>query len=297
MNEENKHITIIRQVSNIAVFVLPILTILYFLWRYNTQLFIFLKYYKFILFGCNLILWIGFIFTFIALITRKRVLVGTIFFFIMISCLSIGTLGLMGASNTAYLFNGLPELYSQAQLGKNLYYLTSEGGGQGKWFLELYECGNPSFHCELVFRDWDRLGGHLIVDASSKEINIIDDANLLIYTYGEHPRYYKSWSEIQLEDGFYYLSYHCKSSDNPYGWNIYDCSNTFTLYQCNLNYTGCDPLPIEYTTNTDDFLDLEADETTNEINLYKDDGNSKTLIFTYGANPECYIAGCTITDK
>jgi hypothetical protein len=43
---------------------------------------------------------------------------------------------------------------------------------------------------------------------------------------------------------------------------------------------------------------LEANEASNEINIYIDeDANRDTLIYTYGEYPRCYVEGCEILEK
>ena len=76
---------------------------------------------------------------------------------------------------------------------------TSKGGDRGTQFLELYKCGNPNTHCEPVFSDVDLFGRHLVVDASNNEINLVGKYSTLIYTYGEHPRYYEQSNNPQLK--------------------------------------------------------------------------------------------------
>jgi len=56
MNKESKFAKAVGQISKIGVIVIPIFTILYFLWFQATSLFIFLKYYKIILYSCDLVL-------------------------------------------------------------------------------------------------------------------------------------------------------------------------------------------------------------------------------------------------
>jgi len=72
---------------------------------------------------------------------------------------------------------------------------------------------------------------------------------------------------------------------------------TDILYEWNLDYTGCDPLLIQYTGNNDESLDLEVDEIANEVNLADQFSYHETLIFSDGLHPRCYVNGCTITSE
>jgi hypothetical protein len=52
---------------------------------------------------------------------------------------------------------------------------------------------------------------------------------------------------------------------------ISNCAiETYALYECKLDYSDCNPLPLRYTTDIGaDTLDLKADKTANEINLIR----------------------------
>jgi hypothetical protein len=70
-------------------------------------------------------------------------------------------------------------------------------------------------------------------------------------------------------------------------------SYTYTLYECDLDYTSCDPLPVQYTETNHEYEwgYLDINEATNEINAYS---FKDSLIFTYGENPVCHIHRCEI---
>ena len=74
---------------------------------------------------------------------------------------------------------------------------------------------------------------------------------------------------------------------------------TYRLFECDLGHASCDPIPIMYTKDNVDFLVLEADETTKEINLYDElsDSDERILIFSYSEHPRCYVEGCEILEK
>jgi hypothetical protein len=296
MNKESKFAKTIRYVSNVCIIVIPIFVIFYFWWFQHTQLFIFFRSYEAILYGCDLILWIGFLFTFGAFIARKRIVLGIIFFLITIPCLSISTLGLIGHSPSTSFFSDLPILYDHAQLDENSYYLTSEGGEWGLHYLYLYICENQSFYCEPMSLGRDH-GGHLIVDAPDKEINIVDDMNGLIYTYGQQSRSYEEYSRTQFGNHLYYVSEGCNTWANDY----HDSCGTYiySLYECNLNNISCNRLPFQYI-GEDGYSNLQVDDSAKEINFYLEPypyNDPGILIYTYSSHPRCYVNGCTITSE
>ncbi len=136
----------------------------------------------------------------------------------------------------------------------------------------------------------------VICDEKRNEANIIRTANdVLVYTNGENPRSYDQYAGIEFNGYQYFLAWQCNH------WSPSTCdSETYTLYQCNLDFKSCDSLPLQYTTEkSDEFFVFEADETANEINLYDDfdDNLDRALIFTWGEHPRCHVEGCKILEK
>jgi len=108
---------------------------------------------------------------------------------------------------------------------------------------------------------------------------------------GDHPRVYVRYP-VQLGNHVYQMAANtrdfkkCATTPSCDGYTI-------TLYECNLDYTCCDPLPVQYTITLQNNIYLGANEATNEINASDD---NDTLIFTYGAHPVCYVDKCVILD-
>ena len=298
MNRESKFAKAIRLISNICVFVLPILVILYFWWTQDTQFTIFLINHKTLLFGCGLILWIVFLLTLTTLATRKRVAVGIIFFLITTPCLTISSLCLIGdLPGYSLFFSNLPQIDNHIQFEKNTYYLISEIGEWGISHQELYKCGGQATHCEQLGEVGIHSDDHFIPDVSNNDLNVVNGENDLIYTYGEHSRSYEGYSKTKLGNHLYYVSDEC----NTWGNSYHDVCETsiYFLYECNLNNTGCSQMPFQYIGNAF-YIEMKPNELTNEINIYFDIGTypgTTTLIYTYGPHPRCYVNGCTITSE
>jgi hypothetical protein len=293
MNQEDKLARTITRMGNVGIIVLPILTILYSLWVQLTPFFIFLQSYEIILYICNLILWIGISLTLSALLLRKRLVLGFILIVITTPCLTFSSLSLMRDSPSTIFFTNLPTLYDHKTLDNDDYYLTSEVGDHGTPELRLYKCGNKRLYCELVFIDQDRFGGHLVIDQYNNEVNIVNnDPCGLLYSDGEYPQRYESCSGAKAGGYIYYLSENC-SKMSGYSCNTY----TYTLYQCQLANILCIQIPFEYKINHEVYLYLESNETSNEISIYNDYDDNKTLIYSYGAHPSCHIEGCKILKR
>jgi hypothetical protein len=115
----------------------------------------------------------------------------------------------------------------------------------------------------------------------------------LAYTDGDNPRRYE-WHSVQLGDHKYQMALDDHDSRECTSTLFCD-SYTYTLYECNLDYTSCDPLPVQYVTTSSDSIFLNANEVTGEISA----SNSKdTLIFIYREYPVCYFFDkCVILDQ
>ncbi len=78
-----------------------------------------------------------------------------------------------------------------------------------------------------------------------------------------------------------------------YSW---DCDQfVHTLFQCDLDYTNCTPLPISFSTDDTSFLlSLRVDDEKNEISLFLEhfDSDDEIHIFTYGSTPQCFVDYC-----
>jgi len=206
----------------------------------------------------------------------------------------ISTLPLLSI-NVLYISAFYPVIEQKAQFEGYDYYVISqlnvdEGLNEISYF---YKCKKWSFTCANL--DFSYHGYQpMAIDKVKKEVTVIDVYGNISYTDGENPRSYALHVGAQLGNHLYFLSedwYLPKGCDPNASWtcDIY----SYILYRCNLDYTSCNPLPIQYSGQDVYDVALEADEATNEINAY----NDQTLIFTYGLHPRCYVAGCTITDK
>lgn len=153
----------------------------------------------------------------------------------------------------------------------------------------------------------------IICDEEKKEANFVDKyTKVLYYTDGENPRQYVEYAGAKLRGHRYFVSRKV-SFPGDCVTEISNCAiETYALYECKLDYTSCNPLPIRYTTDIGaDTLDLKADKTTNEISLFRHrsrfryecqyqkclGGVYKALIFTYGESPRCYVEGCSILNQ
>lgn len=128
------------------------------------------------------------------------------------------------------------------------------------------------------------------------ETNVVDRwHNTLMYTDGENPRHYDEYAGATLDDHQYFLSRECND------WVPSTCGSlTYTLYECDLNYKSCNPLPIQYTQyDTRNSLSLVPDKTVDEISLYEGyfETDDEILIFTYSEHLHCYVEGCKILEK
>src|SRR5688572_2740154 len=75
------------RISIIYLAIFPILTISYFVWILNTELFIYLRGYKYILYSCGIALLIGLTLALSALRIPKISMLGVVFAIVTVPCL------------------------------------------------------------------------------------------------------------------------------------------------------------------------------------------------------------------
>ncbi len=130
----------------------------------------------------------------------------------------------------------------------------------------------------------------MVVDEEMKEVHIFIQSNgsdrRLYYTYGVQPRTYMNG--ITIGDQTFYLAYY-----TDYGAEYVPF--IFMLYRCKSNNTSCHRLPFQYEENWLPYGYIEVDNSTGEMNLNIIIDNQ--LIFSYGANPRCYVEGCSLKDR
>jgi hypothetical protein len=170
----------------------------------------------------------------------------------------------------------------------------------------IYRCEESTLNCELLA---ENQGGELnvVVDRKSHVINLVrtgwdSDSYDLVFSFGKNSTI--SWRDESKisRNHIYQMSQEC---NNPHLVDKYSSacdSYTHTLYECDLDFTGCHSLSMKYTSfNRDEYFIWDVDENSHQINLFSDLLNSATaeekLILTYGKNPQCYVDGCEIFGK
>jgi len=299
-NNESKFSQSLKKVGNVLTIIMPIISLAYYFWvRFRIPLIFYVSNYKEISLVGVLVLSAGYIFTIGLLIFAKSSnkfairKLGVVVFALTIPLCCLGNA----------IFLSLPTVMDKAEISNTTYYLTGEiEVFDVHTFHHLYKCDDSRFACEQTSfyeggdASFDPL--RLMIDKTTNlnEINVIwvspDGNTFLGYTYGAQPRYYDY--PAQLNDHFYYLAYYDYPNSPP---------TTFVLFECKLDNTSCKQLPILYT-GLGRSRETIADETTGEISVFM--GNefdqktlryNKTLIFTWGENPRCYVPGCEILEE
>lgn len=208
------------------------------------------------------------------------------------------------AINTMYLIIYVPRIETSAQCNSITYYIAyGHPFGDAQWTYRQLTKWEGVFRYKSSFFGYapGRGPSEIICDRAKSETNIVSlYPQQLRYTDGEHPRAYVYGASAQLQDHLYFLSDQWATPDKRTSEPCCSCNTEiYTLYECNSDYTGCNPLPISYIACYADDLALNADPATNEVSLVEQySGNdSETLIFTYGRNPRCYVDGCAIGTK
>ena len=110
----------------------------------------------------------------------------------------------------------------------------------------------------------------------------------LIYADGEQP--HEILASEQFENNIYYVGVYPAygSSSEEY---------TYVLYKCQTSFTSCERLPFHYA-DTGGSFELEFNDSTHEVEVYQWKYKiGDTLIFSLGAEPQCYVERCTIPSE
>jgi hypothetical protein len=200
--------------------------------------------------------------------------------------------------NVFYLQVHMPGVEATAKCNGITYYI-SHGSPlfDEQWTYVQLTKWRGMFNYESYFYGYapSASANEIICDVEKNETHFIRDSYRLIYIDGENPIGFEGYWGAQLKGYLYFMSEewlsqeHCNEEESK-GCDIV----VYTLYQCKLNFTDCNPLPISYTASDVFSLELRADEITNEISLFRHyfSGDDETLIFTYGENTRCYEDGC-----
>lgn len=192
------------------------------------------------------------------------------------------------ATNMAYSVSCLPEIIDQKEFGNFKYYIVWGIDFDYRDHLSFYKCEKWNIKCDKPYRTYSQMYFEkIVVDKEKNEVSAVDGKYKfgLVFTYGEKSRRYGR-NSVQLEEHAYQMAI----DENDYKVCL-TATCTYTLYECDLDYTSCNPLPIQYSTTYDGFIYLSINETANEINATDGDDN---LIFTYGEHSVCHADGCVI---
>ncbi len=184
------------------------------------------------------------------------------------------------------------------------------------YFDTVFQCQGATYYVANIHYDiyWDTeltkwLGGlnyethgmpsqrifNIACDEHEAEINFVGHDNQLFYSKGEVSRTFYP-ETAQFKEHRYFLEE---------GWSCDNgCSiSSYRLYQCRLDFTSCNPLPISYALSSkrddDAIYELKPDEIANTISLFQwfSDNEDEVLIFSFGNEMHCYAEGCKINGK
>ena len=110
----------------------------------------------------------------------------------------------------------------------------------------------------------------------------------LIFADSDPPRYY-TLRGTSSENNHFYPSVECIK------WKPNTCTAyKHMVYQCELDNTGCAPLPFQYI-GKDELANLEFNEATQEYEFYIWPYiGDEFLAYSFGDHPRCHVEGCEI---
>jgi len=165
--------------------------------------------------------------------------------------------------NVIHASSFFPSIENNIKCNGNTYYITwMHPFGDYQWTFDQLTMWR-GLKYETQFFGYSEGPFEIVCDKEKEETNIIRAINgVLIYSHGENSRGYYGYAGAQLEEYEYFLSDRCNN------WNGNTCpTETYTLYECNLNYTSCDSLGISYTEEVNRHKTLERRK--RELNVGK----------------------------
>ncbi len=207
--------------------------------------------------------------------------------------------------NGLYLFVYMPWLETTAKCNGIRYYI-SQGApfSDPQWtYVQMSKWKGISYESSFFGYAPGAGANEIICDEKRKEAHFIrtfGDPAALVYIDGENPQIFEGHNSARLKNQLYFMSENWSLQENCASQHTWECDVfVLALYECDLDYTNCNRLPISYTTDDYYFIDLRPDEGTNQISLVEEylSVDDETLIFTYGENPVCHVDGCTIETK
>ncbi|MBK9924377.1 MAG: hypothetical protein IPP66_03715 [Anaerolineales bacterium] len=196
-------------------------------------------------------------------------------------------------ANSLFVFFCIPQPIASARFGNDTYYVTSNPP-----FLECcsyyqFTKWEGIFHYESNFFGYHVPQVKFIHDKKTNEVSLVDVSEGFEKLYKTLEKSHQSYEGYaKLENHLYYYSVTCNSSED---WICE--TRTYMFYQCELDNTSCNALPIEYTTGMNGQGNLQANESSKEIKFYfmsPVSGDDRILILSYGESPACFVDGCSV---
>ena len=193
-----------------------------------------------------------------------------------------------------YIYAYMPHLEEVASFNGNVYFLTYHHESTESSYNPLLTKWDSKFHHSISGLGETCCTLKLTYDPLTHLVSVVQiglDTPILAYSDAIPPRFYKLYENTQFGKYWYYPSWSCA----PYNESV--CEKTYTVYRCTLENTACAQLPFEYSGEYVSDIAMSQDEKTQEINIYFWIGHYpgvNTLIFTYGNNSRCHIAGCRL---
>jgi hypothetical protein len=207
--------------------------------------------------------------------------------------------------NAVFLFVYSPYLETTAKCNGVRYYISFGAPlNDPQWtYVQMSKWKGISYESRFFGYAPGSGANEIICDEERKEAHFIRtfrNPPALVYIDGENPQDFEGHNSARLKNKLYFMSQDWSLQQNCASQYTWECDvYVFTLYECELDYTNCNRLPISYTTYDSDFIDLRPDENKNEISLIEEHPSidKEILIFTYGEKSICYVDGCTINTK
>lgn len=194
---------------------------------------------------------------------------------------------------TAIIIFSHPKVLDSGIYNGTFYYLVATHNDSTTYSPDHHQLtkwhGFFRFESHYVYFVYDRV--RFFYDKKTRIVNIVtyDEEKAkewLVFGDADPPRYY-TLRGTRSEKYRFYPTVDCIA------WEPYTCmAYKHMIYQCELDNTGCTPLPFQYI-GKDEYAYIEFNEETQEFEFFVGP-DDEILVYSFGKNPRCHVEGCEI---
>lgn len=198
----------------------------------------------------------------------------------------------------SFLWISYPErILASTNLEDRRYHISAQGAVDDmgvRIVYTAYKCNENDLNCEKIYSEiYNALVDvSLLINRETNEVYVLRDGN---------PQFMDGSPQREIlasayHNGFvFYVSIHAVDVYPIYG--DADEQYSYMLYKCKSSFSACERLPFGYLDNGGSFV-LIFNEDSGELEMYQwKSDTGRVLIYSYGAEPKCYVEKCVNLDE